>query len=192
MIKINLANTFTKKADSGTQSAGGNADVKSNAIKVALLIVPLIALYIYEKRDLSIKREELAILQEQSTKMDADLAKVGSIDNILKQVSEQKKELEEKFNVVRKIFGLRTKKIQTLVVLQQQIPPSSWLTKINAKNTDVEVRGYSNSIDDAQIYINKLAAEKSFFSSVNGKDVAKVKINDRDVYRFDIILKLRE
>lgn len=191
MIKINLANTFSKKSDASS-GAGGKADLKQNVIKSVLILLPVMALYIYEKNELSKQRAELEVLQAQSSKMDADLAKVGSIDNILKQVSEQKKDLEEKFNVIRKIFGLRTKKMEALVILQQQIPPTSWLARISAKNAEIEVEGYSNSIDDAQTYINKLSNEKLVFAYVNSKDVSKAKVGDKEAYKFDITIKLKE
>ena len=124
---------------------------------------------------------------------------------MLNKWEEQKKELADKFNVMKQIFGLRSQKIQTLALLQKYIPQSCWLTNIRVREgnmggdgnagpsgTWVEVTGYSSSIDDIQTYTSSLNLEKAVFDKVRAPNISAEEGGRSDVKKFTFEIKLKE
>jgi Tfp pilus assembly protein PilN len=204
MIKINLANSILKKSDSkGGSALPESAMIRDAAIKVALIIIPVIGFKFYERNDLEKKSVHLQQLVIERDKVTEELKSMGSVDEIVKQVEEQKKELADKFNVMKQIFGLRAQKIQTLALLQKYIPQSCWLEKVELKesgsmeqsgfsNTVVEVSGSSRSIDDIQNFTSSLNLEKSIFQNVRAPDITAQDGGKSDVKQFKFEIKLKE
>ncbi|MCC6137246.1 MAG: hypothetical protein IT287_01330 [Bdellovibrionaceae bacterium] len=110
--------------------------------------------------------------------------------------------MDDKLQVMEKIFGLRAKKIQTLSLLQKNILQSIWLDKIAfseiaadnpeslAKNM-VTVSGSGTSIEDIQIYTTTLNQEKGIFEKVKAPNISAEDAARPDVkkFKFDILLQ---
>lgn len=200
MIRINLANALKKNAEAASKPAATStgADVASNKesiIKVVLLLVPLIGLIAFEKHQLGIKDQELLLVVQEKTTLDEKLAAVGSVDDVLRQIDQQKQEVDKKVGVVRKIFSMRKQKISSLMALQTHIPRSAWLKKLEFDRDEIKVEGMANSADDAQTYASLLSQEKELFTEFINKGISKM--SDRqegqsEVFQFQYFGKVRE
>lgn len=204
MIKVNLANSILKKSE-GSKSVSSLTEgtmLRDSAIKIALIIAPVIGIMYYEKIDLEAKNQTLARLTEERDSLNKDLTSKQSVDEIVKNVKEQQSEMDDKLHVMEKIFGLRAKKIQALALLQKHIPQSLWLSKVavsedGTANPDmpgktlVTVTGFGTSIDDIQVYTTLLGQEKGIFERVKAPNISAEDVTKPDVKRFsfDIVLQ---
>lgn len=191
MIKINLANSLILKSG-GKSTLSVQISPKQLAIKVALIVLPLVGVMFWEKKSLSDKELQLAEIQVQKGKLTKELESYGSIDDMVRNVNVQKKDLDDKFNVMRQIFNLRSQKIQTLFELQAKVPPKSWLTQVSFHDKTVTVNGYASAIDEVQQFTGGLMQNADLFSSVNTTSTNAEKVNGGEYFKFDIFIKLKE
>lgn len=203
MIKINLANSIIKKSDSkgGANLLEGKM-IRDSAIKVALIIAPVLGFMYYEKTDLQSKNDAYNRLVTERDTLNTDLKNQESVDEIVKQVEEQQREMDDKLHVMEQIFGLRARKIQALSLLQKHILQSLWLDKLRVQEehsggtagqvkTVVNVSGFGTSIEDIQIFTTALSQEKAVFEKVRAPDISAEDVQRPDVkkFNFDIVLQ---
>lgn len=203
MIKINLANNILK----GTEGSSGpsikdTASIRDNVIKVALILLPTLCLMYYEKTDIESKNAQLQQKTAERDRINEELQSKGSVDEIVKLVDEQKKEMELKVNVMEKIFGLREKKLQALSLVQKHILPSLWLNKLHisegsegdpdsAAEIILKISGLGTTVDDIQIYAKALSQEKAIFKSVKAPNITSLEKSKSDLieFKFEIVLR---
>ncbi len=201
MIRINLANALMRNMDAAAKPAAAvssGADVASQRdliIKVIFILLPIIGLIIFEKHQLGIRDQELVLVVQEKTTLDEKLAQVGSVDDVLRQIDQQKQEVDKKVGVVRKIFSMRKQKINSLLALQTHIPRSAWLKKLELDKDEIKVEGMANSADDAQSFASLLSQEKELFTDFTNKGISKM--SDRqegqsEVFQFEYLGKVKE
>jgi Tfp pilus assembly protein PilN len=193
MIKINLANTLLSKGDDSKSLS--SLSTRETAIKIFLILIPVIGIYVFERMDLTAKNEKLASLQASLDEVTAKVAQSGSVSDIVAQKKELERESEEKKNVMRKIFGFRSQKILALTLLQDNIPPTCWFRKISINEKTVSVFGSSSDIQDAQTYIGVLSKQTNVFGNISGQDISEDKstVAGRTAqYKFEFVLELKE
>lgn len=190
MIKINLANSLIAK--SGGKSTGVAVDPKQLLIKFALIILPVIGVMFWEKKSLGDKKAQLESIQATSNTLAKQLEGFGSIDDMVRNVGLQKKDLDDKFNVIRQIFGLRSQKIQTLFALQSKVAPKTWLTQVLFHDKTATVVGYATTIDEVSAFSQALSEMQDLFSSVNTTSTNAEKVNGGEFFKFEIFIKLKE
>src|SRR5690606_16966798 len=120
---------------------------KDVAVKIILMLIPIVGIYFYEQNEIKLKNIKLNEVRAEHERLVVELKKVGSLDDIVKQKNELRADLNTKFAVMEKIFGLRSQKIKTLTVLQQHIPPTCWLKKLSFSEKSVSVLGYSSEVE---------------------------------------------
>jgi Tfp pilus assembly protein PilN len=134
------------------------------------------------------------VVQEKAT-LDEKLTQVGSVDDVLRQIDQQKQEVDKKVGLVRKIFSMRKQKINSLVALQTHIPRSAWLKKLQFDKDEIKVEGMANSADDAQTFVSLLSQEKELFTDFTNKGISKM--SDRqegqsEIFQFEYLGKVKE
>lgn len=202
MIKINLANTMMKGAESGGFKLMPSTNAKESVdllVKVVLIILPVVIILFYEKNQLSSKVVQLDEINVQKNNLSQELAKVGSVDDMNRQMDAQKKELEDKVQVMKKIFSLRESKLKTLLAVQNHIPRSSWIDKITFDQRDVTVQGLASTTEEAQSYASLLSQEKILFEEFHNKGVSSVKKDvagkegaSSEFFQFEYTMRLKE
>jgi Tfp pilus assembly protein PilN len=193
MIKINLANTLLSKGDDSKSVS--SMSTRDTAIKIVLMLIPLVGIYTFEKMDINAKNERLASLQANLDEVTAQVARSGSVSDIVAQKKELERESEEKKDVMRKIFGFRSQKILALTLLQDNIPTSCWFRKISINEKTVSVYGSSSDIQDAQSYIGVLSKQTNVFGNISGQDISEDKsgvAGHTAQYMFEFVLELKE
>ncbi len=202
MIRINLANALMRNMDAASKptasaatSSADTAGQKANIVKVVLLLLPLVGLIIFEKHQISLKQEELTLVTQEKTALDEKLTQVGSVDDVLRQIDQQKQEVDAKVGVVRRIFSMRKQKINSLIVMQTHIPRSAWLKKVEFDKNEIKVEGLANSAEDAQTFASLLSQDKELFTDFTNKGISK--ISDRqegqsEIFQFEFVGKVKE
>ncbi len=203
MIKVNLANSILKKSDSkaGVNLLEGKI-IRDAAIKLGLIIAPVLGFMYYEKMDLQDKNDAYSRLVVERDQLNSDLKNQESVDEIVKQVEMQQREMDDKLHVMEQIFGLRSKKIQALSLLQRHILASLWLDKLSVREeqgsmggpgikTVVAVSGMGTSVEDIQIFTTALSQEKAVFEKVRAPNISAEDIQKQEVkkFKFDIVLQ---
>ena len=191
MIRINLANSLIAKAGTQTPS-GSQIDPKQMAAKVSLLLLPLVAVMIWESISLRAKTAQYDVIRQRAEVLSKKLDSFGSVDDMVRNVSEQKKDLDDKFSVLRQIFGLRSQKIQTLVELRDKIPQNTWLTRVSFQDKTVSIVGFAGAIADVQTFASALSANTELFGNVSTTNTVSEKVQNVDYFKFDIFIKLKE
>lgn len=203
MIKINLANAIFKKAEK--QPTAASLDEKrvlyQSIFKGALIVVPLIGLIYVEKIFLDQKKATLAQLNAEKSRLTDEITGKGSVDEIVKQIEEQQKEMDGQIQVIENIFSLRNKKIEILSGLQKHMLPSLWLSQIQllekieeGKPTKVlvTVDGFGSNSDDIQIYTTVLSQEKNYIEKVMAPNISAQTFSSQEVKKFTFDMLLRD
>jgi Tfp pilus assembly protein PilN len=193
MIKINLANTLVSKSDDSKPMSP--TSIRDSIIKVILILIPIVGICTYEKMDLDSKNEKLKNMVAEQNTITTQLAKSGSVSDIVTQKKELEKDSEEKKKVMRQIFGYRSLKIMALTLLQDNIPNSCWFKRISINDKKVNVQGFSSDIQAAQGYIATLAKQTTVFSNISGQDISEdksVAAGTPAQYKFEFVLELKE
>ncbi len=200
MIRINLANALMKSMETGAPAAGVGAsapnvdrkEIQASAVKVVLIILPIVGLLLFEKSGLSAKEQALTQATQEKATLDAKIAQYSSVDEINQQLKLQKTELDKKVEVMRKIFSMRMQKLNAILVLQKHIPRSAWLRVLDFDGQELKISGTAMTTEDAQIYASLLAQEKELFSNISNKEVKKVEGGKTESFQFEYVGKLRE
>ncbi len=103
-----------------------------------------------------------------------------------------KADLEKKVDVLKKIFEGRSRKIQTLFVLQSAIPKTSWLTRVKFEENKVSVEGYATSIDEAQGFAGLLSQEKNLFTEAKATNTVGEQVNGNNYFKFTLSLLFKD
>lgn len=201
MIRINLANALMRTMDAVAKPAAAtsaaspeNKVMKENILKVSLILLPVIALVFYERSNLSTIQQTLDTVLAEKNTQDQKLAQVGSVDDVLRQIDQQKQEVDRKVGVVRKIFSMRKQKINAITALQTHIPRSTWLQTVEFTGDEIKITGMANTTDEAQSYASLLSQEKDIFIDLKNKETSKADKQEGkpDIFRFEYIGKVKE
>ncbi|MBY0383965.1 PilN domain-containing protein, partial [bacterium] len=119
---------------------------------------------------------------------------VGSVDDVLRQIDQQKQEVDRKVGVVRKIFSMRKQKLNAITALQTHIPRSTWLQTVEFVGDEIKITGMANSTDDAQSYASLLSQEKDLFTELKNKEISKTEKQEGkpDIFKFEYVGKMKE
>lgn len=200
MIRINLANALMRTMDAVAKptapvaTSAENKQLKENILKVGLILLPVIALIFYERSNLSSIQQTLDAVTLEKNNQDQKLAQVGSVDDVLRQIDQQKQEVDRKVGVVRKIFSMRKQKLNTITSLQTHIPRSTWLQTIEFIGDEIKITGMANTTDDAQSFASLLSQEKDLFAQFTNKEISKTEKQEGkpDIFKFEYLGKMKE
>jgi Tfp pilus assembly protein PilN len=166
-------------------------EMKANALKGVLILGPLIGLFFYEKTNLTSKQRTFEAVSQEKQTIEQKLSQVGSVDDVIRQVEQQKIEVDRKVGVVRKIFSMRKQKLNSILSLQTHIPRSAWLQQLEFNNEEIKIIGMANSTEDAQTYASLLSQDKDLFAELINKGVTKTE-GKEDTFQFEYHGKLKE
>lgn len=202
MIRINLANALMRTMDNvakpnapaAAAPSAENKQLRENIIKVGLILLPVIALVFYERSNLSSIQQTLDTINAEKSTQDQKLAQVGSVDDVLRQIDQQKQEVDRKVGVVRKIFSMRKQKLNAITALQTHIPRSTWLQTIEFTGDEIKINGMANTTEEAQSYASLLSQEKDLFAELKNKEISKTEKQEGkpDIFKFEYIGKMKE
>jgi type IV pilus assembly protein PilN len=200
VIKVNLLNGFTGgttvQSPTGTVAAVGTSMGSSGTslgpgapaevlVRLVVVVIPLLLIigldyYFAEQRNREAARV-LAELTEAQGRLETLKPQVEAV----KKFQENKKQLQDKIDVIRRISKERLKNVKALDALHSIVPAKAWLTKLTIKDNRCALEG--EAIEDIDVSQLMQGLEESvFFASVLLKGVESVKSKGGVVKKFAI------
>lgn len=188
MIEINLLKTKTvggQSAVSSIASGDSSGEMIGLILRGLLLLCIPVGLYFYEG---SIVNEKTAILAEKQTLLNnvsGQVAKYGAAEQVVKQLHEEKAKLAGQIDIIKKISGKRSKKLKFLKTIQNTIPETVWIKKVEFKDENVDIIGRSTNTDSMQEFVRTLNSSGVAKEVIN-EGFNKVKIGQVEIYEFKL------
>ena len=193
MIKVNMLRNMGIQGGGGGALGGlGASTAESNvsselqrqaAIKVFIIILFPVALFAYEKINLSNLEAELKVQQALIDQINAEKAAFGSVAPRVEKYTKEKKEIEKQVEVVRELTKNRLREVKTLDVLQSLMPEQTWLKEINIAAGVVTIQGFT-SADEGVSKLMKALEGSVLFSQIIPKTTARVDLAGVSANRF--------
>lgn len=181
MILINLAPSSQQKGGKGggaqiSLEGGASSDVqKQGAMKLLLVLAPMIALYFYGDMVVSEKRRDLRSKQEYLNSLNEKIDQAKGVVDEIKKFREDKARLEIQISTIESLTKERLREVKILDAIQTDIPQKTWLTKIEVQNDLLTLAGYSAVDSDTTSFMEKLS------NSIHLKDVNLIKSEESQV-----------
>lgn len=181
MILINLAPSSQQRGGKGggteiSFEGGASSDVqKQGAMKLLLVLVPVIALYFYGDMVVSEKRRDLRSKQEYLNSLNEKIDQAKGVVDEIKKFREDKARLEIQISTIESLTKERLREVKILDAIQTDIPQKTWLTKVEIQNDLLTLSGYSAVDADTTSFMEKLS------NSIHLKDVNLIKSEENQV-----------
>lgn len=188
MIEINLVRTKTiggQAAISSMASAHNTNEIVALLLRMILLCAIPLGLYFYEDKIITEKNTQLQEKNNQLTAVTGQVSKYGAAEQVVKQLHDEKGKLSSQIDVIKKISGKRSKKLKFLKSIQNNIPETVWIRKIEFKDEQIEITGRATTTDSMQEFVNTLNTGGVAKDVVN-EGFNKVKVGQVDVYEFKL------
>jgi type IV pilus assembly protein PilN len=111
------------------------------------------------------------VYQERKTKLEStkrEIEKLNQIIGEVKNITAEKKDLQEKLAILDKLKAAKTGPVKMLDELAQITPKKLWLTKIEEKSGSMQFDGVAASIDEVSEFMGALK-KSAFFTNVELK-----------------------
>lgn len=179
MIRVNLARNrvsdhqaTSKTAAYGTSFSSSSSDSRDALVKVALLLLPVLGLMLYENQTIHALNAEQIRLQNEVNKINQEAqAKAKEIETV-KDIEVQAKELDDKLKILKTLSRLRLREVKTLDFVQNAIPEKVWLKSLmyEADKDKVDqgkfvINGLAVSTEDLTDFVKRLE-ESAYMSDV--------------------------
>lgn len=185
MIKVNLLKDAGKKRSGGGipdstfvseyKTGVGNAISGNKPIvqRIAFLIVPIVAVYIYTWVVESGLENDKENLNKKIKNVEQQVAALQPELNVIEQLKSEKGKLTTEISAIRDISRKRYGYVKTLDSLQTLIPEKAWVTKLSVQDQVVSLEG--RAIEDTIIssFMQNLE-ESAYFSDVTWIDSKEV------------------
>ncbi len=193
MIKVNLLRNLgeTRVVNENTvsqtiQIKDINSEEKIRAVwKVVLILVPLIALYLFESRNIRQKNDELTGITSQLTHLQSETTLLETKYGELKGYKDEGERLNKLIGAIAVLSKERLSAIRALDALQSLTPRRVWFISLNLTGEKINVQGVGASDDDVTEFIKELS-DSVFFSNVETVSVEEVKKKYGAVRKFEL------
>ena len=159
MIRINLLRQPARKK----LSLGGFQTKLIGSAVVALALVGLGGCYWYWSLSdtVKIQRDQFGCLQRESRRL-------KNLQNQMQRFERQKRELDRRLAVVRRLQGNRQGPVRLLSSLVNSVPeePTLWLTSLQQKGSSLSMEGRSFDVGSLASFIDRLTDHRPPFRAV--------------------------
>ncbi len=193
MIRINLAKTHAYAGPS-TQTAvrldTPVAQGQSQGLKIVSMILFLVLVIGYEKQQLSIKKANAAVSQNQLQAILAEIASFGSVTSIIEELEKEKKKVDEKLGVIESISKKRAFKLGIIMIMQENLPDDLWLEEMVVDKDLIHFKGLSRSPASIQQIVKKLE-DNNFVKSAVNNELSRFKDGEDELQKFTIEARVK-
>jgi len=164
---------------------GGAVDAKDLGVKLLLVLLPLISMYVYQEVETNQKKAEYEAILAQSAKVDEDLKKLSSQVKEVEKFLQDKKGLDAQLATIKNLSKERLRVVKSMDAIQTLIPQKVWLTSLNITDNKVEIEG--RAVDDIIIADFMRDLEESvFFMNVALAGSEEVRFAEGSIKKFTI------
>lgn len=177
MIKINLLRragsaTVIAPVGTGVYNLGGalsRDDQKVAVGKLIVIILAPLALFGWERYQLTEKREALEVVRSEVAKLEQQKGAFQGTAPMVQKYTEDKKRIEKQLDVLKVLAKDRLRPVKTLDMIQTLVPKGVWLKKVDMLGDKVVMSGFA-STDEGVPELIKGIETSSYFSGlkVNG------------------------
>lgn len=144
MIKINLlqdTNVGTARDISIAGSSGLAVDVKDLLVKGLMVILPVLGVWVYNEVTVSKQQDEVRQAQAKIQTVDEELKKLDVQVKEVEKFLEAKRKLDSQLNTIKQLSKERLRIVKSMDAIQSLIPKKVWLTGLMVKDTAIEIDG---------------------------------------------------
>lgn len=194
MIKINLLRTgqgIPGPSVSSLQDVGSEVFVSEDQIRkealmrLVILLLPIIALYLYGQQSLPKKNEELKAKNKILTEITEYNSKESASVAEIKKFKEDEASIQSRITVLNNLAKDRFREIHFLDLIQQVLPAKAWLKKIEVGDRKVVIQGFAQSDSEVSIFMESLT-KSAFLADVNLLNSAESLSGGINIKNFEI------
>ena len=189
MIRINLLrNVGMSTGGAAVQSASIaiSPDLqKAAGIRLAVILLFPLAVFGYEKFNLSVLQGEVDKVNAQVTDINNQKAAFGSVAPKVERFTKEKKEIEKQADAVRELARSRLREVKTLDALQSFMPEQAWLSDLSIKGNVVVLNGFTLA-DDGVTRLIKALESSVLFSQITPTSTSKVDLPGGPAKKFQL------
>lgn len=185
MIKINLNRSRVPNAggasvdegtavdisDGGSPSSTGGRDM---LVKLLVMTLGVAALALYQKQNLDQLDAQLATVNAQVAKLQADVEAKQTELAQLKDIEPQAQSLGDKLRILREFSKLRLFQLQSLDFMQSVIPEKVWLESVQYDAQKYKILGFAVETTDLSEFVQRLEGSAYFQDVIVIQDREKV------------------
>ena len=189
MIKINLLRNVGMTTGGITPQSAGVAlspDLQKAALgRLAIIALFPLAVFAYEKFNLSVLQGEVDKVNAQITDVNAQKASFGSVAPKVEKFTKEKKEIVKQVEAVRELARNRLREVKTLDALQSFMPDQAWLSDLQINGSVVKLDGFTLA-DDGVTRLIKALESSVLFSQITPKSTSKVDLPAGPAKKFQL------
>ncbi len=137
-----------------------------------------------------ISSNEASALGEDISKGEEELSELKKKIGELSRIKEQKKVLESKLRVVKKLESARTGPVELFVKISELIPQNAWLSSLVDTGPVITLQGYAATEDDVSVFLRGLERHRELGrAELVVVKRPKQRIAGRDLFEFTIKLE---
>jgi len=158
MIKINLLTSFGTSSSEVLQQIDDQKNIQITFIKkISVMLLGILALFIYEQYTVPKLTEEQRTLQAQLTELSTFNLKKEDLKVEIEKYENDRIRLNRQTEFLQKIQRERALSVQFLQKIKKLIPQGVWLTSIKVEGLQIEIKGESDSEKEVNDFNMKLA-----------------------------------
>lgn len=161
MIKVNLA--AERKARIGSSGLDLSLLNKRGLIYAGLAGLVWIAVSMYFDNNISDLSNQKQAIEQQKRKFDQKVKESKNIEDQIQQFEEKKVKLLARLNAVKNIVEQKRNPRDILHYIAKNVPKNVWIKSVSLQGNQLQIDGYSNEDDIADITFLKTRMDSSVF-----------------------------
>lgn len=191
MIRVNLLRSTG--LDVGMGGAGIEVvavdQQRIAAMKGVVIAIFPIALYIYEKINISNLQQAASAVRSQVTSVEAEIAQYGDQGPRVEKYTKEKQRIGQHLDGIQAIAKDRLREVKALDNIQSITPVQVWFERIFIKDGLVSVIGHSNTDEGVATFYASLQ-NSPVFSGFEPKSQEQVVINGVKAMKFEVEFRI--
>ncbi|MES2963591.1 MAG: PilN domain-containing protein [Bdellovibrionota bacterium] len=158
-------------------------------VKLVVILLFVIALYIYEKINISNLQQAAAEISARVTEVEAKIAQYGDQGPRVEKFTKEKQRIGQHLEGVEAIAKDRLREVKALDNVQSITPVQVWFEKIVIRNGLVQAIGYSNTDEGVANFYAQLQ-NSPMFSSFEPKSQEQETVNGAKAMKFEVEFRI--
>lgn len=129
-------------------------------------------------------------LQSQITSMQAEIKQLEAVAQKVEQFKADKKQLEERLNVIRTLLASQTVPVHLLQALNDELPDEIWINSVSKIGTKLVIRGYSFTDFGIANFMTRLGQTAPLFQEVELVVSEQTEVQKVPLKKFEVMCRV--